>query len=358
MAIRNIVPGLILTLLITLLAILLEKLPFPPFTLGSGFHPIESMAIGLLLGIIVANTCNLAKVLKPGIDFAMSSLLSLGIILLGFKLNMPMLLNLPITVILIVVLTSLLALCSAMFIGKLLTNDSSTSFLIGIGNAICGGSAIIAAAQSIPNITKAQIITAITVVNLLGLVLIFMLTPLAHWLNLSHLGMGVLAGAIGQAVPQATAAGFMFSHAAGVYATLIKLVRVLQLGPYLIYIRCQFHQSIQPNPSFFTTLFAYIPPFIILFIVAMILNSYVPSPTFMLQTIHFNLFRTLAHSSTLFLTMALTAMGLSTELKLILDEGRVNLLIGLFSTACAIGSVIMMLLIANHWTPIFFFARA
>ena len=71
-------------------------------------------------------------------------------------------------------------------------------------------------------------------VNVLGLLLMFCFPLLGSLMGLSDGAFGVWAGTSIHAVPQVIAAGFAFSEKAGVLATLVKLVRVTLLAPYLI----------------------------------------------------------------------------------------------------------------------------
>ena len=229
----RIVPGVLLVALLTALAYVISTLPFAPFTLASGSHPIEAMAAGLLVGIIIASVIKLPSVFISGIHFSMKTVLSIGIVLLGVKLNLFAIMALPIAVPVTIILTTLGALFSAMLIGRLLGNDPITSLLVGVGNAICGSSAIMATSRVIPLDHKNHVPVAVSTVNVLGLGLVFILPALAHLLHLNDLQMGLWAGATGQAVPQAIAAGFAYSQQAGTYATAIKLTRVLQLGIYV-----------------------------------------------------------------------------------------------------------------------------
>ena len=112
----------------------------------------------------------------------------------------------------------------------------STSRLIAIGTAICGSSAIAAAAPVIQAKQK-DIAISIACVNLLGLLAVFALPLIGSHFKLSDQQFGVWSGISIQAVPQVIAAGLSYSANAGNIATLIKLVRVCLLGPFLIVLR-------------------------------------------------------------------------------------------------------------------------
>ena len=103
------------------------------------------------------------------------------------------------------------------------------SLLFGAGTAICGTSAIVAAAPLI-DAEDEDITLAVGPVNVLGLLLMFCFPLLGSLMHLSDGAFGVWAGTSIHAVPQVVAAGFAFSERR-VLATLVKLVRVTLLAP-------------------------------------------------------------------------------------------------------------------------------
>src|SRR5437764_4547164 len=79
--------GVLLAIVVTLCAIFLSELPFRPFTLPAGRHPIEPVMLAIVLGMLLSNTWALPKALHSGIKFSVKKLLPLGIVLLGARLN-------------------------------------------------------------------------------------------------------------------------------------------------------------------------------------------------------------------------------------------------------------------------------
>jgi len=172
---RHNISGIIFTAIITIIAFIVSTLPFPPFTIHTNQHPIEAMSAGLILGIIIANCIKLPNCFKPGINYTQHTILALGIVLLGFKLNLHSLFSLPWLVPATIIVTSLCALLSAILIGRLLNFSADTALFVGTGNAICGSSAIMATSQALPHLCKEKAAVSIATVNVLGLILIFVL---------------------------------------------------------------------------------------------------------------------------------------------------------------------------------------
>ena len=333
--------GIIFTAIITVIAYIVAKLPFPPFTVHINQHPIEAMSAGLVLGIIIANCVKLPDFLKPGISFTQHTILALGIVLLGFKLNLHSLLSLPWLVPITIIITSLCTLISALLIGRLLKCSTDTALFVGTGNAICGSSAIMATSKALPHLCKEKAAVSIATVNVIGLILIFVLPVIGHSLHLSDLQMGLWAGATGQAVPQAIAIGFTYSHGAGLYATTIKLARVLQLGVYVLVMKL-LNRHHMPSTGkiktrYYQTILKFIPGFILLFIIALCINSFVHMPMVSMPSgTQLPLNNVLGKISAFLLSMALTSIGLNTRISSLIKQGSSSFVIGAISAITAV----------------------
>ncbi len=331
-------PGSVLALLVAILSYPIQNLPIKPFTLSTGIHPIEAMSIALLLGIVLANLIKLPLLFDKGLQLCTHKILPLGIILLGFRLNLHILADFSIMVLITIIVVSLTAFVSALLLGRLFKIPTDISLLIGIGNAICGSSAI-AAAAPLTRASKGQIAVVIAIVNLLGLIAVFLLPFVAHLFSMSSQQLGIWAGATVQAVPQAIACGFTFNTAAGNIATVVKLIRVLLLGPYIVIIRLftsiADKRSEGKSPITIKALLNFFPIFILLFFMVVLINSYLPLKILALPNTTFDVRQLLIHFSSLLLAMALAAIGLQTDLRLLIQQSKHYLLLGLLSTLLA-----------------------
>jgi uncharacterized integral membrane protein (TIGR00698 family) len=110
---------------------------------------------------------------------------------------------------------------------------SKLAVLVGVGNSICGNSAVAAVAPVI-RASSDDVATAIGISAIMGLGQILLLPLLVPGLGLTHYQYGVVAGLSVYAVPQVVAAAFIVSNLSGQVATLVKLIRVLFLGPVII----------------------------------------------------------------------------------------------------------------------------
>lgn len=281
---------------------------------------IGSVAISILLGMIINYFFSIDKSFKSGIKFSEKYLLSIAIIFMGAGLNFSVLELIEFNIIYTILLIIVFAIFSSLLIGKLFNLSNSLSFLIGIGNGICGASAI-AGASSIMKSKKEDIALSISVINLLGTIGIF-IVPL--FINLFFEGdvnnIGVIIGSTIQAVGQVTAAGFIMSNEIGEVAVITKMIRILMLGPILILITFYYSFS---NYKVSKKISFPIPFFIIGFIAFAIAVNYNLIPLSLLPMIN-----TLSKYSLLF---AMAAIGLNISLESILKDGPRVFLVGFIS---------------------------
>jgi len=281
---------------------------------------IGSVAISILLGMIINYFFSIDKSFKSGIKFSEKYLLSIAIIFMGAGLNFSVLELIEFNIIYTILLIIVFAIFSSLLIGKLFNLSNSLSFLIGIGNGICGASAI-AGASSIMKSKKEDIALSISVINLLGTIGIF-IVPL--FINLFFEGdvnnIGVIIGSTIQAVGQVTAAGFIMSNEIGEVAVITKMIRILMLGPILILITFYYSFS---NYKVSKKISFPIPFFIIGFIAFAIAVNYNLIPLSLLPMIN-----TLSKYSLLF---AMAAIGLNISLESILRDGPRVFLVGIIS---------------------------
>ena len=207
-------------------------------TIITEFISFSTATVAIILGMIVGNKFYNTfhaedSEFKSGVKWAEKDLLMFAIALMGINLNFTMLANLGFATILIIVFGIIFTIFMGIFLGKLFKLNPKLSLMIGIGNGVCGSSAI-AATSSIAKVNNNDIGISIALVNLMGTIGIFLAPALAHLLGFSDIQAGVFTGNTLQAVGQAVAAGFSISDEAGHYATVVKMGRVLLLVPLVL----------------------------------------------------------------------------------------------------------------------------
>jgi len=193
-----------------------------------------AIIVGMIVGNIFYNTFHADESgFKSGVKFAEKDLLMFAIALMGINLNFTMLANLGVKTILIIVLGMAFTIGMGLLLGKLFKLNPKLSLMIGIGNGVCGSSAI-AATSGIAKVKSNDVGISIALVNLMGTIGIFLAPFLAHSLGFTDIQAGIFTGNTLQAVGQAVAAGFSISDEAGHYATVVKMGRVLLLVPLVL----------------------------------------------------------------------------------------------------------------------------
>jgi uncharacterized integral membrane protein (TIGR00698 family) len=222
--------GVALAVAVSLLAYWLSELPFPPFTVAGGGHPIEPVMLAIILGMVLSNAWSVPKGLHSGIKFSVKKMLPIGIVLLGARLNFQQMLTVGGKGLALAVLETVVALLLLLAMTHLLKLPRKLGVLLGIGTAICGGTAIVATAPVIEAEEK-DVVFSVATVTLLGLIGMFALPFIGHALALSQKAFGVWAGLAIHQTPQVIAAGFAYGEEAGGFATIVKLARVCLLAP-------------------------------------------------------------------------------------------------------------------------------
>ncbi|MDP2189532.1 MAG: putative sulfate exporter family transporter [Sphingobacteriaceae bacterium] len=218
-----------------LLSIAIVATYLSPFIPGPG-----SITIALVISLLVGNLMHWQEGSTQVFKYAEKHLLALATILLGFGLNVRLLQELSLIYLLVIVFMVALTLFSSQwYCGKM---SISMRWLLGAGSGICGNSAIAASAPAL-KATVTEIGLAVTVVNLLGTIGIFLFPAIAAALELSTSESALFSGAILQSVGHVVAAGYSISPETGALALLIKMGRILMLGPVILFISYRMNKN-------------------------------------------------------------------------------------------------------------------
>jgi uncharacterized integral membrane protein (TIGR00698 family) len=192
---------------------------------------IEALVIALLLGVVWRNLFGEQVALKAGVSFTARMILEIAVLLLGGAMNLRELLAGGPKLFAAVCLALTVSLVIGAYISRRIFGlGNKPATLIAVGNSICGNSAIAAVAPII-GANAAEVASAIAFTAVIGVVVVVALPFTAAPLHLNHYQYGVFAGMGVYAVPQVLAASFSVSVESGNIATLVKLTRVLLLGP-------------------------------------------------------------------------------------------------------------------------------
>jgi len=228
-SVRALLPGLALCALIAATASALEFLEVRL----TGRAWLEALVLAILIGAAVRTAWTPSERWLGGIAFSAKAVLEIAIVLLGASLNVAMIVAAGPSLLLGIALVVALALIFSFLIGRALGLPKRMAMLVACGNSICGNSAIAAVAPVI-GAKSADVASSIAFTAVLGVVVVLGLPFLVPLLTLSDLQYGMLAGLTVYAVPQVLAATAPVSAAAVQVGTLVKLVRVLMLGPVVL----------------------------------------------------------------------------------------------------------------------------
>jgi uncharacterized integral membrane protein (TIGR00698 family) len=225
----RLLPGLAVCLTVTGAAVGLEHLEAAVF----GATWLEALVLAILVGTAVRTAWTPGQRWFAGIDFSAKTLLEVAVLLLGASISAGMIMEAGPLLIAGIAGVVVLAIAGSYGIGRLLGLPHRMATLVACGNSICGNSAIAAVAPII-GADGEDVAASIAFTAVLGVLVVLGLPLLPALLHLSGLQYGVLAGLTVYAVPQVLAATGPIGTVAVHMGTLVKLVRVLMLGPVVL----------------------------------------------------------------------------------------------------------------------------
>ena len=314
---RHFAAGLALTALLTGAALWAGS--FPAIA-GAGF---SALTLAILFGMVIGNTVY-PKIWQPcdgGVIFAKQHLLRLGIILYGFRLTFAQIADVGVSGILIDVLTLSSTFFIACFLGqKVFGLDKHTSWLIGAGSSICGAAAVLAT-EPVVKAEASKVTVAVATVVIFGTIAIFlypaMYPLLAHWFTPET--YGIYMGSTMHEVAQVVAAGHAVSPDAENAAVIAKMLRVMMLAPFLLFLAARVKQLTPAGNGEKSKIT--IPWFAIMFILVAVFNSFHLLPKAVVDM--------LVTLDTVLLAMAMAALGVTTHVSALKKAGAKPLLMAL-----------------------------
>jgi uncharacterized integral membrane protein (TIGR00698 family) len=225
----NSTPGIALCLIVTALSLGAQAVEESFFG-----HPyVEALVVAILLGMVIRTFWEPGARWRVGIAFSAKQLLEIAVMLLGASLSLAAIAESGPLLLGVVVVIVVIALAFSYGVSRMLGLSNKMSILIACGNSICGNSAIAAVAPVI-KASSDDVGASISFTAILGVLTVLGLPLFIPLLNLSATQYGILAGLTVYAVPQVLAATVPVGIVSTQIGTLVKLIRVLMLGPVLI----------------------------------------------------------------------------------------------------------------------------
>ncbi|MFZ6049271.1 YeiH family protein [Pseudomonas sp. CR3202] len=294
-----------------------------PALQGTGFG---ALTLAMLLGLLAGNLTSerIHGLLGAGLQFCKQPVLRFGVALYGLRLTVQQVQALGVQAFVIDAVLILSTMGLAIWMGtRVLRLELETAILIGAGHAICGAAAILASAGLVKgrNDQVAVAIACVVLFGTLGMLLYPWLFTLMPTLFGDSHGFGVFAGATLHEVAQVVAAGQAMDPQAAEAAVVAKLIRVLLLAPFLLGLGFWLARRSAPGRAAAPVK---VPLFVIGFVACMLLNSWLPLPEAMHQT--------MIGLDDLLLAAAMGALGFSTRLADLCNAGIKPLLLAFVLT--------------------------
>ena len=312
-------PGILLCIAVTVVATLLQAVEVH----FAGEPYLEALVLAIILGVVIRTIWTPGPTWEKGIGFSAKILLEIAVVLLGASVSVATVLALgPLLLVGIAVVVAILisyAICRALGLPQRM------AILVACGNSICGNSAIVAVAPVI-GADGDDIASSIAFTAVLGVLVVLGLPFLVPILKMSLTQYGVLAGLTVYAVPQVLAATLPIGALSNQVGTVIKLVRVLMLGPVVLglsLITGHLRDEADEAPPHVTAgdrpkrgrpaLHELVPWFIVGFLVVAVIRS--------IGLIPQGLLKPLASSASVLTTISMAALGLGVDVWVVARAG-------------------------------------
>jgi len=301
--------------------------------LGYAKSPISTAMIAILMGIVLGNIFSIRKGFLVGLDFTQKYILKLGIICLGIQLKPFEFLKFGTVAIPLIIVCIISVLVVIKLLIKQLKISTKMAYLISIGSTVCGTTAIMATAPVI-NANKSEVAYAIANMTVFGIISMLIYPYFANiYFNGDPLYVGLFLGTAIHETSQVAAAGLIYDqqfHSPETLniATVTKLIRntfLVIMIPLFAYLFNR-NKTKKKNYSLLD-----IFPYFVLGFVGLIIFRNIGDQIFLTeysQPVWQNVVSNIKDSAKIFLSMAMAAVGLSTNLKDIKSMGYKPFVVG------------------------------
>ena len=335
---RAIAPGFALALAVAAVA-----------TMVGEYVPLVGSAVpGAVIGAVIALTVKPGARVAPGLKWASTFVLQCSVVLLGAQLSIGEAARVGVSSLPVMLGTLAVCLGATWLFGRLLGVLGDLRTLIGVGTGICGGSAI-AAVSPVIEAASTDVAYAISTIFLFNITAVLAFPLLGHALGMSQQSFGLFAGTAVNDTSSVVATATTYGAAATSHAVVVKLVRTLMIIPICLTLAALTARNRRPTPpaglappagpnatpkapatpgapqagqARFSParVLRLVPWFLIGFVVAAAVNSAGVIPA----AAH----APLRHASVFLVAVALSAIGLSTDMAALRRAGHRPLLLG------------------------------
>lgn len=314
-------PGILLCLAIAI----------PSWFLGTAFPIVGGAVIAILAGMVLTMIIKNKGVLEPGIKFTSKKVLQWAVVLLGFGMDLNVVLETGKQSLPIIVCTITISLVVAFLLNKVVKMPSKVATLIGVGSSICGGSAIAATAPVIDADEEevAQSISVIFLFNVLAALLFPSFGQLIGFDTTSGEAFGIFAGTAVNDMSSVTATAstwdgmFNLGTATLDKAVTVKMTRTLAIIPITLVLALIRTKKEKNSGAGQVNLKKIFPFFILFFIAASVITTIAVS-----RGVSAEVFDPLKTLSKFMIVMAMAAIGMNTNIVKLVKSGAKPILLG------------------------------
>ena len=314
-------PGILLCLAIAI----------PSWFIGTAFPIIGGAVIAILAGMVLTLIIKNKGVLDSGIKFTSKKVLQWAVILLGFGMDLNVVLETGKQSLPIIICTIGISLIMAFLINKFIKMPAKVATLIGVGSSICGGSAIAATAPVIDADEEevAQSISVIFLFNVLAALLFPSFGQLIGFDTTSGEAFGIFAGTAVNDMSSVTATAstwdgmFNLGTATLDKAVTVKMTRTLAIIPITLVLAFARAKKQKSNNAGKINIKKIFPFFILFFIGASIITTIAVS-----CGVNADLFDPLKTLSKFLIVMAMAAIGMNTNIVKLVKSGAKPIFLG------------------------------
>lgn len=326
----------------------------PSWFLGKAFPIIGGAVIAIILGMVVTLFLKDKSALEGGIKFTSKKILQWAVVLLGFGMNLTVVLQTGGQSLPIIVSTIAASLIIAFVLHKALKIPGKISTLVGVGSSICGGSAIAATAPVIDadDDEVAQAISVIFFFNVLAALLFPTLGKFLGFSTATGEAFGIFAGTAVNDTSSVTAAASTWDSMWNLgaqtldIAVTVKLTRTLAIIPItlvLALLRTR-KEKRRGGSGSKVNLKQIFPFFILYFIGASLITTLLVS-----MNVDAGVFAPIKELSKFFIVLAMAAIGLNTDIVKLVRTGGKPLLMGFCCWVGITGVSLLMQHILHIW---------
>jgi uncharacterized integral membrane protein (TIGR00698 family) len=304
---------------------------------------LSEVLLAIWVGLVVASVLGLPASTDAGLRFCQQRVLRLGIILLGARLSLGDVATIGLGALGLVVVCMVATFAFVLIVGRLAHLPRRLVLLIGLGTAVCGNSAIIAAAPVV-KADEREVSFAVATITLFGTLAVFLYPLFGSALQLSNASFGLWSGVAINDTSQVVAASAAYSPESRDVATVVKLVRNTMMAPLILLIALWWSRTAVATSDVSARQGALkaFPLFVLGFLGMALLRS--------LGFIDAGTARVLDEIAKVCILVALAAVGLSTRIGLLRAVGPGPFVLGL-SAGTLLGVLSLIAIVVLHLEP-------